>query len=153
MPFGTGRKPLTARAASRFDSALGSAYTVASMWRRVAIVALGMAVMTASLLVCPRGAMACQTVMSANHTCCGQGVSLRANNCCRGRQAPDSGFPAGLTAERHQQHRLPGFNPVPLAAAPSPCVPAVAGTHNRGTLTPNAPPPQTLFTQHTALLL
>jgi len=130
-----------------FDSATERGYTVSAMRRRLASILLVLTVALTGLTVCPRGGWSCMMMRQPSPDCCGQRIALRAGDCCCG-PATHMVSPALGTADQHDH--LPATS---LLNAPI-LLTAVCGAAPPPSVHPHRLPlPDTLFTQHTALLL
>jgi hypothetical protein len=118
------------------------------MAQRLATLLLAATIAFAGVTVCPRGALSCMMMQQANHTCCGNQLSLRAHNCC-GQRASSHVL---NTATGHADREFFKSITVSLCAAN---LDTVSGQDCRRLIhTAGGPaPPDTPFSQHTQLLL
>jgi len=116
------------------------------MVRRLGILMLAVTTLLASTSICPRGVRACSVAPRASHRCCGHRNALGPPSCCStASQAVPS--QAG-TVVGNQGDRTP-LSPV-ASVLPAPTIPFAAPLARPSYC---LPPPDTLFTRHTALLL
>jgi len=132
-----------------FDTPRGRGTVGATMSRKLAILLLALSMISAGLATCPRGAVACALLQQANHQCCGNHLSLRTRDCCRGERLPTPAFTSG--AAGNGATHLAKLLVTSASCLLTPAQPARGfppSDHQYGLA-----PPDTLVTRHTSLLL
>jgi len=119
------------------------------MFRPFASLVVAATVILGSVTACPSGAFACGMLKAVHHRCCGDRQALGTRNCCGVKAAQPAALGAGLQPDAAAPVHL-AWAVIHRACAPSDA--RIAGSSRSG-LDGTLSPPDTLLTQHTALLL